>query len=207
MTPHSKRGDTARIRECGFAQSLTKPIKETAFRDCMLTLSGEDWIAFTRSPKELNREEPTEEAIQKSRPAHILVAEDNFINQKVALKILEKLGYRAEAVANGEEAIKALKRIPYDLVLMDCQMPELDGFDATRAIRGPDSPVLDSNIPIIAMTANAMKGDRERCLEAGMDDYIAKPVQPQILVETIEQWLSDRPVLTSAPLAKERSSS
>jgi CheY-like chemotaxis protein len=99
-----------------------------------------------------------------------------------------KLGYRADVVANGLEAIAALQDIPYDLVLMDCQMPELDGYEATRRIRAPDSGVLQPTVPIVAMTANAMKGDREKCLEAGMDDYIAKPVQPGELRGALERW-------------------
>jgi CheY-like chemotaxis protein len=116
--------------------------------------------------------------------ARILLAEDNAINQLVALKILGKLGYRADAVANGLEVIKALESIPYDLVLMDCQMPEMDGFEATRAMRN-----LKINIPVVAMTANAMKGDRELCLEAGMNDYLSKPVKPAELAATLERWL------------------
>ena len=102
----------------------------------------------------------------------ILLAEDNVTNQQVALGILKKLGLRADAVADGAEAIRALETIPYDLVLMDVQMPEMDGLEATRRIRDPESAVRNHDIPIIAMTAHAMQGDRERCLEAGMDDYV-----------------------------------
>jgi PAS domain S-box-containing protein len=122
----------------------------------------------------------------KRKKAHILLVEDNAINQKIALKIFEKFGYRADAVANGEEALKALELIPYTLVFMDIQMPVMDGFEATKVIRDPQSQVLNHQVPIIAMTAHAMKGDREACLEAGMDDYISKPIQPQELHERIE---------------------
>jgi two-component system sensor histidine kinase/response regulator len=125
----------------------------------------------------------------KRRRVRILLAEDNAINQKVALKLLEKLGYRADAVANGQEAVTALSSIPYDLVLMDCQMPEMDGYEATRTVRNTDFPVINTDIPIIALTANAMEGDKERCIAAGMNDYLAKPFSPQDLVDILTKWL------------------
>jgi len=100
------------------------------------------------------------------------------------------MGYRAEAVADGKEAIKSLAEIPYDLVIMDIQMPEMDGFEATSVIRNEKSIVKNHNIPVIAMTANAMKGDREKCLAAGMDDYISKPIDPEQLAATLAKWLS-----------------
>ena len=123
------------------------------------------------------------------RKARILVAEDNVVNQHVALGILKKLGLRADAVADGVEAVKALETIPYDLVLMDVQMPVMDGIEATRHIRSPESAIPNCRIPIIAMTAHAMQGDRERCLEAGMNDYVPKPVTPQALAEGLAKWL------------------
>ena len=130
----------------------------------------------------------------------ILVAEDNITNQQVAIAILEKLGYRADAVANGKEALESLREIPYDLVLMDCQMPEMSGYEATARIRNPRSGVRDPKIPIVALTAHAMRGDREACMAAGMNDYIAKPVQPAELKATLEKWLLSPAVFDESDL-------
>jgi CheY-like chemotaxis protein len=118
----------------------------------------------------------------------LLLAEDNPVNQVVMQRQLEVLGYRADAVENGREALSALERIDYDLVLMDCQMPELDGYETTRRIRQQE---LDSGrrLPIIAVTAHAMEGDRVRCLEAGMDDYLAKPFKVEQLADILSRWL------------------
>jgi CheY-like chemotaxis protein/HPt (histidine-containing phosphotransfer) domain-containing protein len=118
----------------------------------------------------------------------VLVAEDNQINQKVAVRMLEKLGYRADVAANGLEALEALSRIPYAAVLMDVQMPEMGGYEATVGIRRREEGQ-DRRTPIIAMTANAMQGDREEALEAGMDDYIPKPVKPETLRAVLERWV------------------
>ena len=124
------------------------------------------------------------------RKIRILVVEDNPVNQKVAQTMLRKMGLRADVVANGQEAVKALQMVPYDLVLMDCQMPEMDGFEATRCIRQEGSKALNPRIPIIAMTAATMKGDREKCIQAGMNDFIAKPVQQRKLAEMLARWLA-----------------
>lgn len=139
--------------------------------------------AFTT---ELMSEPFTSEAPAKGR---ILVAEDNPANQLVALYLLKSLGYESEVVATGEQAINALSGGDYDLVLMDCQMPVMDGFTATRAIREAEK-TLGGRIPIIAMTAYALKGDREKCIAAGMDDYISKPVTLQVLEDTIDTLLA-----------------
>ncbi len=144
--------------------------------------------------------EPLGKNLNDIRGQHILLAEDNLINQKVALKLLEKMGYKADVVANGKETLRALEMLPYDLVLLDVQMPEMDGFQAARLIRDPASNVRDHDVTIVAMTAHAMKGDREKCLEAGMDDYLSKPVQPAELAKILKQWISAKRTRTSKPL-------
>jgi CheY-like chemotaxis protein len=119
-------------------------------------------------------------------PGHILVAEDNPVNQLVAVHLLEGMGYAVEAVETGQQAVDALHRQPYDLVLMDCRMPEMDGFAATAAIRREEGS--RSHTPIVAMTANALAGDAEKCLAAGMDDYVAKPVTAERLAAVVARW-------------------
>jgi len=138
--------------------------------------------------------------IQKRR-MRILMAEDNLSNQQVARAILKKLGYHADIVANGKEALESLRRNPYDLVLMDCQMPEMNGYETAARIRDPQSGVVNSEIPIVALTAYAMTGDRETCLAAGMNDYISKPVHARSLAAVLEKWLPRDPAAATAPKA------
>ena len=180
-----QRGDAKRMKEIGFAAYLIKPARHAEILDCLSVV-----LAGTAA---VQQEQPivTRHTIREMRRGvvRILLAEDNISNQEVAAGILKKLGLRADAVANGAEAVKVLETIPYDLVLMDVLMPEMDGFEATRRIRNPQSAVLNHQIPIIAMTANAMQGDREKCLKAGMNDYVSKPVSPQALVEALNKWL------------------
>ena len=188
MTSIGQRGDAARLRKIGFSAYLTKPVKQSTLHDCLATVVGATGNVWAERDRPLVTRHTIAE--NNRAGARILVAEDNAVNQKVAIRMLEKLGHHADAVANGREAIEALESIPYDLVLMDCQMPEMDGYEATREIRNPQSSVLNPNVPIIAMTANAMRGDREKCLEAGMDDYVAKPVKREALAEAVRESLA-----------------
>jgi CheY-like chemotaxis protein len=152
--------------------------------ECLLADHSVGALAAGRRPVEPEAvpDEP------KSR-VRILLAEDNVTNQKVVQRMLEKRGYRVDTVGNGREALQSHALTPYDLILMDVQMPEMDGFEATQGIRRHEE-ASGAHTPIIAMTAHAMKGDRELCLEAGMDDYVSKPVQPSLLVESMTRLLA-----------------
>jgi CheY-like chemotaxis protein/HPt (histidine-containing phosphotransfer) domain-containing protein len=196
MTSFGKRGDAKRLEAIGFSAYLTKPVKQSQLYDCLATVIG------ATAPEAATPEVVlvTRHTISEARrlKVRVLLVEDNLTNQQVALRILEKLGFRTDAVSNGREAIRVLETIPYDVVFMDVQMPVMDGFEATRAIRSGRSKVLNPKIPIIAMTAHAMKGDRERCLQAGMDDYIPKPIAPKALTAALDKWLDQSPKQSNA---------
>ncbi len=191
MTSVGTRGDARRFQEAGFSGYLTKPIRQEELK-AILSLALSDAEVLPGQNKNIVTRHTARETLRQDiKPgARILLVEDNIVNQKVAMGILNKLGVHTDAVANGIEAVRALESIPYDLVLMDVQMPEMDGYEATRHIRDPHSGVLNKQVPIIAMTAHAMQGDREKCLQAGMNDYVAKPVSPQALAETLSTWLN-----------------
>lgn len=211
LTSAGRQGDGQRAREAGIDGYLTKPTRQAHLWSCLTKLMGRSAVEETPPTALVTRHTVAEMTMQTR--ALILVAEDNPVNQKLAVRLLEKLGYRADVAANGLEAVTAVKTIPYRAILMDCQMPEMDGFEATKAIRlremqqrgeGSDPPHLTpGHLPIIAMTANAMKGDRELCLEAGMDDYIAKPIKPDALKAVLERWVltqeaSEQPMVNPA---------
>jgi len=189
LTSIPGRGDAKKALSSGVDGYLTKPVKLTRLYASISTLmlparneaDHEPLLVTNRTLRE-----------HESGSSHykILVVEDNRINQKVAVKLLEKVGYRCDMAANGKEAIEAIGRIPYDLILMDCQMPEMDGFEATRTIRRNEK---EGHIPIVALTANAMQGDRERCLSAGMDDYLTKPLRQDELFACLEKNLPLQP--------------
>ncbi len=187
MTSMGHRGDAHRFKEIGFAAYLIKPVRQSDLLDCLVAvLSGERQkeagaIITRHSLRELRRGN-----------ARILLVEDNLTNQEVARGMLQRMGWNADVAANGKEALLMLATESYDLVLMDVQMPEMDGYEATRQIRDPRSAVLNHNIPIIATTAHAMAGDAELCLAAGMSDYISKPIDPKFLAKLVEKWLAQK---------------
>ena len=164
---------------------LVKPVRPSQLFDVLHTL-------LAAKPERM-RMAPVEEPVppvHAGRDARILVVEDNIANIKVAVRMIERLGYRADMAGNGLEAVSALGKLDYDAVLMDCQMPEMDGYEATRQIRRHEQGNKERlHTPIIAMTASAMSGDRERCLAAGMDDYISKPIKLHVVAAVLERWL------------------
>ncbi|HZW52582.1 MAG TPA: response regulator [Candidatus Elarobacter sp.] len=167
-------------RAGGFAAVVRKPIRQSALHDALIAaLAGTGVVTAPATS--------VDAVIEQRQGVLVLIAEDNPVNRKLALQQLKKLGYRAHAVTDGREAVDAVARGEYDIVLMDCQMPEVDGFEATREIRRAET-VRGGHVPIVAMTANALEGDREACLAAGMDDYLAKPVQLAALRAVIERF-------------------
>ena len=186
LTSLGQRGDATAALESGFAAYLTKPVRKSQLESCLSSVMRQGGLEVRNaiSPSTLITRYSLKDT-QMRNYSRILVADDHTVNQQLAVVMLERLGYRVDVVGNGKEAVDAVIRLPYALVLMDCQMPEMDGYDATRKIRELEN----RRIPIIAMTANAMQGDREKCSEAGMDDYLAKPVKPEHIAQMLEKWL------------------
>jgi len=185
LTSLSRRPETSQRLPTGFQAVLTKPVRQSRLFDTLADVLGRD-----RQPDPLPETAPVLRGALESSgrdPARILLVEDNLVNQKVASNMLKKAGCLCDVVSNGQDALAALSRSSYDLVLMDCQMPVMDGYEATVEIRKQEGEA--GRIPIIAMTAHAMKGDRERCIETGMDDYLAKPVNATDLVRVLERFL------------------
>jgi CheY-like chemotaxis protein len=179
LTSSDYQAASKRCREIGVSASLIKPVAEG------------DLLAALKAVFEPEAAPPADAEVENGSRRHswslkILLAEDNVINQKLATRLLEKLGHRVVLAGNGREALDALEAACFELVLMDVQMPEMDGFTATAAIRAKEEAT-GTHIPIVALTAHAMTGDRERCLKAGMDDYLVKPIDPVLLREAIER--------------------
>jgi len=186
LTSFGARGHGITAREAGVAAYLTKPVRQSQLFDSLVNVIAGAVPTEVGPKSEAASNLLTKHSLNETKMRAtklILLAEDNIVNQKVAIRQLLKLGYRADAVANGREVIEALSRIPYDLVLMDCQMPEMDGYEATAEIR--TSEPQGKHTPIVAMTANALTGDREKCIAAGMDEYITKPVQSEELARVL----------------------
>lgn len=172
------------LPESVLSNYILKPVKQSVLFNNIVTILTDTQVHREKVVKMDNFE--LDQSLAQRIPLHILLAEDNAVNQKLAMRVLEKMGYRADTVANGYEVLEALKRQQYDLIFMDVQMPEMDGIETTLAIRS--SSMIEKQPKIVAMTANAMSGDREKCLEAGMDDYISKPIRLEEVQNALEHW-------------------
>ena len=180
LTSSGQRGDALRCRQLGIAAYLVKPIIRAQLRDAILIVLGTK-IGATRDQAQLVTRHSLMEA---RRSLNVLLAEDNAINQRLASRLIEKRGHRVSIAANGREVLHALEKEQFDVIIMDVSMPKMDGFEATKAIRAKEHAT-GLHIPINAVTANAMKGDREKCLSAGKDGYVSKPIRPRELFEMI----------------------
>jgi CheY-like chemotaxis protein len=185
MAPIGTRANSMTAAEAGRATRLAKPIRRDRLWRCLVTALG---IKTKRTEKRARASREIAVVDETGVPlASVLLAEDNPVNQKVMVRTLEKLGYSVDIANDGSEAVRAAGSNRYDIVLMDCEMPTMDGYQATRAIRASEAN--GKRTPIVALTANVMNGNREKCLEAGMDDHVIKPVKRQVLVEVLEKWI------------------
>ena len=186
LTSAGQRGDAARCEGLGISAYAMKPVRQSELQDVISRLLGEKEVAAPLI---------TRYSIANARNAavslRVLVAEDNAVNQKLMARLLEKRGHHVKVVANGLEALESLEQGSYDLVLMDVQMPEMDGFEATGELRKREKQT-GLHTPIVALTAHAMKGDRERCLAAGMDGYLSKPIRAQELDHLLGNYIALR---------------
>jgi CheY-like chemotaxis protein len=188
LTSASQSGDAARCQELGVARYLIKPIGQSELLDAILQAVGSKPEAVA-PPSQPSAHPPSRE---RPRALRILLAEDNLVNQMLVVRLLEKRGHHVQVASNGREVLEKLERADFDLVLMDVQMPVMGGFEATAAVREMEKGT-GRHIPIVALTAHAIKGDRERCLAAGMDGYVAKPIRPEELFEQIEALIPSLP--------------
>ena len=188
LTSMGVHSDNPAFSSVAFAGCLTKPIKPHQLQETLVrVISGSKPVVKKAAPSKMDP------SLAARLPLHVLLCDDNVINQKVALRLLQQLGYKADIAANGVECLKAIERQPYDVIFMDVQMPEMDGLEATQQIRlrqkeSPAPANFKPGIAIIAMTANAMQGDRDKCIAAGMDDYLSKPIRPDDIRRVLELW-------------------
>jgi CheY-like chemotaxis protein/HPt (histidine-containing phosphotransfer) domain-containing protein len=194
LTSTGVYGDVEKARQSGIRAYLSKPVRQSQLYQCLTTA-----IEAPRTSSAARSSPPGAGVVQPALGGHVLLAEDNAVNRLVAVRMLERLGCQVEVTTNGREAVAALAHCSYDLVLMDCQMPEMDGFAATRMIRQRQAQAAQVRMPIIAITAHAMKGDREQCLAAGMDDYLSKPFTLEQLQAVLQRWLAPEAVLQPTP--------
>jgi CheY-like chemotaxis protein len=173
----------AAIENHAIAGAFQKPVRQSTLQRALQKL----WSGATTGTIPASPAPPTASPLP-TRVGRVLIVEDNHINQKLTMRMVEKLGHRAEVAANGIEAIAALDRVHFDLVLMDCQMPEMDGYEATTVIRRREAGT-SLHVPIVALTANALANERQLCLDVGMDDYLAKPIRLVDLATTITRWI------------------
>jgi CheY-like chemotaxis protein/HPt (histidine-containing phosphotransfer) domain-containing protein len=186
LTSGGQRGDAARCGELGIAAYLLKPVRQAELRDAIVkVLTTKEQVGASS----MITRDTLHETADPKKDLHILLAEDNVVNQKLAIRLLEKRGHHVVLACNGKEALAALEKGSFDLVLMDVQMPEMDGLEATTALREREQAT-GRHQPIVAMTALAMKGDRERCIAAGMDSYLSKPIRPQQLDAMLDSYLA-----------------
>jgi two-component system, sensor histidine kinase and response regulator len=196
LTSSGQRGDAARCRELGVAAYLTKPVQQSELHETLTTVLARRWFLreeisqdthlITRHSLRESHPDPEASVLEADERLNVLVAEDNLVNQKLAVRMLEKRGHRVKVIDSGLAALEALEAERFDVVLMDVQMPEMDGLEATIKIRKKERDH-GTHVPIIAMTAHNMKGDRDRCLQAGMDGYISKPINAKELFEALER--------------------
>jgi CheY-like chemotaxis protein len=194
LTSAGHQGDAARCKELGVSAYLLKPIRQSELREAIARVLG------ANKPEgviPLITRYSLQDAREPGTSLRVLLAEDNAVNQRLVVRLLEKRGHRVEVAENGLEALAALKKEDFDLVLMDVQMPEMDGMEATAAIRKSEKRT-GEHVAVIALTAHAMKGDREKCLAAGMDGYLTKPIRPQELDDALEACVKNRQAKMSA---------
>jgi two-component system, sensor histidine kinase and response regulator len=205
LSSRGRRGDAAQMSEAGFAAYLTKPARQSTLLGALRMVVGNSRNSAASSTL-VTRHSLAEASVpgraqvvvpHAAKTPRILVVEDNAVNQLVAMRMLQRQGCETDIAADGQKALEMIGACPYDLVFMDCQMPVMDGYEATAEIRRTETP--GRRLPIVAMTANAIQGDRERCIESGMDDYISKPVNKGEIAAILKRFLTAEPTQPAEP--------